>query len=314
MQSSSPTQSREHLSGYQARDYEIVDYQMYELPGTGLWFRGPPPASMEAGSYFACIGAAQTFGCFCSEPYPDLVAKQIGLPALNLGYGGAGPEFFLRQERLLGYINRARFCVLQVMSARSQSNSYYDCGGLEYVTLRDTGEKLGAAEAFDRLLSGPYPMGGKIGRKLSRLVARPRVRALVTEIRRAWTDSLEALIDEIEVPTVMLWMSKRTPLYQESYTNSLRLHGAFPQLVTPEMLVGAQQKVAAYVESVSARGSPQPLISRFTGQPTTVETANDRPDLAGKPLKANRYYPSPEMQQDAATALLGQCAILAKRR
>src|SRR5690606_20333234 len=94
--SRTPAAGREHLSGYQARDYDIVDYRMYELPGTRLWFRGPMP-DLEAGRYFTCIGAAQTFGCFCSQPFPDLLAQKLGLPSLNLGYGGAGPEFFARQ-------------------------------------------------------------------------------------------------------------------------------------------------------------------------------------------------------------------------
>ncbi len=314
MQTLSPVKSSPHLTGYQERDHEIVDYRMYELTGTGLSFRGPPPVSLEKGDYFACVGAAQTFGCFCDTPYPDLLAAQIGLPALNLGYGGAGPEFFLTQETLLPYLNRARFVVLQVMSARSQSNSYYDCGGLEYVTLCATGEKMGAAAAWTRMLRGPLPVGGGIGRQLSGLAARPRTKALVAEVRRAWTDSLAALIDRIEVPVVLLWMSKRTPQYQERYTSSSKLYGAFPHLVTPGMLAEAQKKVGDYVESISSRGSPQPLISRFTGLPTTVKTSNDRPDLARSPWKVNRYYPSPEMHEDAADALLAQCGALAGRK
>lgn len=31
---------KEHLSGYQARDYEVVDYQIYNLRGTELFFEG----------------------------------------------------------------------------------------------------------------------------------------------------------------------------------------------------------------------------------------------------------------------------------
>ena len=63
---------QEHLSGYQARDWEYVDYEMYQDEETGLWFRGPRPV-LEGGNYFTCVGAAQTFGCFCPEPYPELL-------------------------------------------------------------------------------------------------------------------------------------------------------------------------------------------------------------------------------------------------
>ena len=125
-----PSDAGIHLSGYQVRDHEVVDYRMTRLPGTGLMFRGPLPPTLEAGSYFAAVGAGQTFGCLCEAPYPALLAEELGLPSLNLGYGGAGPEFFLRQEALLPYLNRARFVVLQVMSGRSQSNSHYACNGL----------------------------------------------------------------------------------------------------------------------------------------------------------------------------------------
>lgn len=303
----------EHLSGYQARDFEVVDYRMYELQGTKLWFRGPPPDQLASNAYFSCIGAAQTFGCFCEAPYPDLLAKKLGMPVLSLGYGGAGPEFFLRQEALLCHLNRSRFVILQIMSARSQSNSYYNCGGLEYVTLNATGEKTGAASAFNRLLQGPAPgFGGRVGRKLSNLAARPRTRSLVAEIRAAWTDSMQQLLDRIEVPVVLFWFSRRAADYQEDYRNSARLFGEFPHLVTSNMIAGLKGGTHRYVESISSRGSPQPLISRFTGQPVTVETARDRPDLARNPWKENSYYPSPEMHEDGAAALFNACLPLAE--
>src|SRR5687768_12640927 len=129
-------ESRVHLSGYQARDYEIVDYQMYELPGTGLWLRGPILEALSSGNYFTCVGAAQTFGCFCDAPYPQLLSQQLGIPALNLGYGGAGPQFFSSQNALVDYINGGKFLVLQAMSGRSQSNSLFDCDGLELLKRR----------------------------------------------------------------------------------------------------------------------------------------------------------------------------------
>ena len=69
---------------YQERDYEVVDYELYAIPGIGM-ARGPAPDSLEAGRYFTCLGAAQTFGCFCERPFPALVAERLGVPALNFG-------------------------------------------------------------------------------------------------------------------------------------------------------------------------------------------------------------------------------------
>lgn len=298
-----------HLSGYQNRDFEVVDYQMTELPGTGLMVRGPLPERLDRpGGYFACVGAAQTLGCFCERPFPTIVGEAIGLPALNLGYGGAGPEFFLRQETLLPYLNRARFVVLQVMSARSQSNSLYECGGLEYVTMRTDGRHLGAHAAFDEVVRGPeaiarLPLPWRVRRKLGNWAARGRARALVAEAREAWIRSSLELIARIEVPVILLWFSKRAPAYRQRYGTGTVL-GEFPHLVTPEMLATLAPRVEAVVECVTGRGSPQPLVSRFTGAPTSVTPADDRPDLGEEVWTRNLYYPSPEMHGDAAERLL----------
>lgn len=298
-----------HVPGYQNRDYEVVDYQMTELPGTGLAFRGPLP-ELTPGGYFACLGAAQTLGCFCEVPYPRLVERAVGLPALNLGYGGAGPEFFAKQSGVLDYVNRARFAVLQVMSARSQSNSYYECGGLEYVTLRETGQKLGAHAAFERLVWGPQlvsklPLSRKWKRRISKVIARPheKVPSLVAELQAEWVNSSLALLEQIKVPIVLLWFSQRSPAYQQRYGTAETTLGEYPHLITAEMLQALRPKVAGFVECVSRRGTPQPLVSRFTGKPITVTPANDRPDLGGAVWHYNQYYPSPEMHADAAVLL-----------
>ena len=60
-----------------------------------------------------------------------------------------------------------------------------------------------------------------------------------------------------------------------------------------------QDLADALTVCVTSRGSGHPLISRFTGQRTTITypTVNLVED-------ANHYYPSPEMHEDAANALL----------
>jgi hypothetical protein len=232
-----------------------------------------------------------------------LLADRIGLPALNLGIAGAGPEYFAREDDLLSHINRARFAILQVMSARSQSNSYYECGGLEYVTLRKDGRKMGAGEAFEELLEkapdARTSLVTRAQRKIRNRLAQPRARALVEEIRGNWTEASLALIDKIEVPTILFWFSRRGPDYQEDYRTMWKLFGEFPQLVTGAMLAPQKPRVAAYVECISGRGTPHKLVSRFTGQPVT------------KPPFADPYYPSPEMHEDAANALEEVCRKLA---
>lgn len=306
---------REHLSGYQRRDYEVVDYRMYELPGTRLHFRGPMPEGLESGRYFTCIGAAQTFGCFCARPFPDLLSKRLAAPALNLGYGGAGPEFFERHESLDRYVNGGRFVILQVMSGRSQSNSVFECRGLEYLVRRSDGVALGADAGYQDLLYGSPALARlrfkKVTGILPRLWAAPRVRRIVEETRRAWIESHRRLLARIEVPVILFWFSRRHPAYVARVNSLDSLFGEFPQLVDSQMVAQVRDLSDSYVECVTDRGNPQPLISRFTGEPVKVDPALDRPDLGGRGLWThNHYYPSPEMQEDAAEALFNACETI----
>lgn len=304
-----------HLSGYQARDHEVVDYQMYELGGTGLSFRGPEPASLQKGGYFTCIGAAQTLGCFCERPYPTLLSTKLGMSCLNLGYGGAGPEFFVKQERLLPYINNSRFVVVQVMSGRSQSNSVFECGGLEYMTRKSDGARMGANEAYQSILNGSNLIRNlppkRLSAALGRRIAMPKLRRLVEETRGNWCRSQSVLQERITVPIVLVWFSKREPDYLTDYRSIRSLFGEFPQLINREMIEKVRTTADLYVECVTSRGSPQALFSRFSGELTTVDPANDRPDLkSSKDWTHNVYYPSPEMNEDVAEALLPTCLKL----
>ncbi|MDY7006343.1 MAG: DUF6473 family protein [Cyanobacteriota bacterium] len=139
---------------YQERDWEIVDYQMYSLQETGKSCRGPQPKTLKPNQYFVCIGAAQTFGCFCKRPYPTLLGGKFNLPELNLGFAGAGPDYFLQEQDLIPYINNARFAVVQVMSGRSESNSefLYSSKDGASLTRRADGVQIGADPAYQELL------------------------------------------------------------------------------------------------------------------------------------------------------------------
>ena len=301
--------------GYQERDWEILDYQGYLLEDTGLWFRGPQPKNLKKGEYFVCIGAAQTFGCFCEKPYPTLLQEKLGLPALNLGYGGAGPYFFLLNNRkLLRYINNAKFSIIQVMSGRSENNSLFDSGGLEYLTRRSDGVKIGSRDAYKELIQGYAGnrrhtlLQKRYIRKIYAYFRRNHIKKVVAETRHNWTINYKKLLEEFEIPKILFWFSKREPEYQEKYTNVYSLFGGFPHLVNSHMINEIRKYSDEYVECISSRGSPQLLISRFTGKPTTIDPSDARKDLGtGKRLDYNSYYPSPEMQIDAANALESIC-------
>lgn len=302
--------SREHLSGYYRRDWLVVDYQMFQLEDTGLWFRGPRPEALLDGQFFTCLGAAQTFGCFCSDPFPSLLGKHLPFTPLNLGYGGAGPLFYLRHPELIEVANRGRFVILQVMSGRSESNSLFDSGGLEFLTRRSDGTRTSAADAYRSLLKDSAKRYLAFGRP-----HRPRefffqvgspAKAVVRETREKWIANYLELMRLIEVPVVLFYFSKRKPRYRDRPTTLKGLFNEFPQLVNHEMIDALRPHAAAYVECVTKRGSPQPLVNRFNGAPVTIDLSDDRPDLTGR-WRNNAYYPSPEMHHDAAEALAPAC-------
>ena len=276
---------------YQSPDWWMVDYELYSppdlprelIPGLRLRLRGPAPGELTPGGYIACVGAAQTFGRFCEEPYPALLSKDLGIPTLNLGFGGAGPQLFPRHPGLIRAMNESALVVLQVMSARNEDNSLFEGGGMGSLKDRSTGERMRAEQAYDRLLRSHDPA---------------LVRSVVRETRQTWIASYERLLSMIQVPTVLLWLSVRRPSYAESLDSVQGLLGEFPHLVNEEMVRTVGSHCDAYAKCVSTRGHPQPLKSRFTGKPISVLVPG------GNPMTLNGYYPSPEMHQDAA-ALLG---------
>lgn len=320
---------RPGMPGYVLRDWEVIDYQCYELAQTNLWFRGPQPATLRPGCYFSAIGAAQTFGCFCPDPYPALLQKRLDFPALNLGYSGAGPAFFLRQPQVLAHVNRGAFCIVQVMSARSTSNSKFDNpDGLAHGRRRSDGQPATSETIFKEALWAdmdciPLPYRVIMPFLKSLKIPLPHARRLLRESRSTYIRDFKALMDLITVPKILLWFSERKPSYMPRYDSAGWLLGRFPHLVNEKMVGNLSQLADRYVECVSNRGLPQPLISRFSGGPVTVDLRADKKPLDGTSgetaslyegtWETNAYYPSPEMHEDAANVLEASCRDLAPR-
>jgi hypothetical protein len=277
-------------TGYEQRDFEIVDYQTYHIENIQAQFRGPKPQTLEKNQYFVCVGAAQTFGCFCEKPYPNLLQKQLNLQVLNLSCGGAIPDWFLQKRELIEYINNAKFAIIQVMSARTVSNSLFESQlSGQKVIKRDSGIAITADEAYQQLIQT------KDWHLLQKIVA---------ETRQNWINSYKYLLEEIKVPKILLWFSIRKPDYQENYEQLEHQHQLFrnfPQMVNRDMINQIKSYCDDYVECVSSRGLPQLLISRFTDKPVTLTS------FEGISQTHNNYYPSPEMHLEAANLLEPIC-------
>lgn len=296
---------------YQPRDWTLVDYHEFHLAGCDIPFRGPgfDPFAAAPGSYFTCLGAAQTYGCFFERPYPTILAESLGLPVLNLAVGGAGPGFYAGMDVLLEAANRGRFVILQCMSGRSESNARYAADGyVEFVRDRQTGETVTSSEAWHRIVADGLE------------AAEQRL----AESRQSWIASSLGLLERLRVPVVFFWYSRREPDYaidRDAIRAQLArraagertsffvdgLVGDFPQLIDAQTMRAVADRCAAYAECLSSRGMNQPLVNRFTGEPFAplqdVDPGDGRPEY-GIDYSRNVYYPSAEMHEDAAAALL----------
>lgn len=275
---------------FQDRDHLLFDYKLgniEELPGIDV--RGPVPDLSQP--YFVCVGATQVFGRFCNHPFPELLSRGLGIPVLNLGLSGHGPQVFL-EDRFLSLINGARFAVVQLVSGRIGSNSEFTnspSGRGEGERLRDG--KLMTFEDFLNEEIADFP--------------HDHVKRIVEETRDSWVDHYRQLLTAITVPKVVHWFSTVTPYRTDDYASMWRLFGPFPQMVNGRMISRIRPFCNAYVETVCRLGLPQPLW------------ASER-EIGGTEMRNgklfNNYYPTPEMHEAAARDLMPICRIIADRQ
>jgi hypothetical protein len=272
--------------GYQKRDYEIIDYELFHLEGFHRPFRGSKPASLDDGKYITCVGAAQTFGCYANKPFPVLLSEHLNIPVLNFGVGGAGPSFFLQRKNFIQKINRGKLAVVQVMSGRSESNSVFQSNGGEMLTRISDNKMVCAGPAYNKLLKESN---------------KEDILKIVKETRDNWIINTIQLLREIKIPKILFWFSVREPDYDMSLNSSLELFGNFPQLINGSMLNKVIPHADAFLKVVSSVGLPHPFYSRFTGEKTVIM---ERESQGGNPKNMNDYYPSQDMHNFTAKKLV----------
>ena len=270
-------------SDYQRFDSPHLDYALWDCPfDKSITLRGPPVDRTRP--YVVCLGAAPTFGRFCREPFPELLSRQLRMQVLNAGVAGAGPSAFLRGG-WGEWLDGAEAVVVQVLAARSESNSLFACDPTRgALGVRRSDESVMRFESFLRLLMESTDPA--------------TVRRVVEETRQNYVRNMIRLLEGIRSPKILMWLSKRPPRYA---IDDRKLHGilnAHPQLVDDVMLDQIRAHTDGVVECVSSAGLPQRLWPAAEPLPGTV--------LEGGML-ANRYYPSPEMHALAAVKLAEAC-------
>lgn len=270
----------EIVGPYQGTDRRIIDYRQVKLAGHA--FRGPLPAAMYGMPKITFLGAAQTFGRFVRVPFPDIVGSFFSLGVLNLGHAGASARFYLNKPGLLEYASKSAVTVVQVMSARSAENSEFACpDGRNTLVRRGDGRRMMGAPAYTWLLNEKGP---------------ERALEVVRETQARWVQETIELAQRIRTRKVLFWFSVRPTAFHPKPDSLKSLMGKFPHFVSREMIEEVAPYFDDFVECTSARGLPQALKDRFTGDPVEVS-------FAGARKFQNTYYPSPEMHLDAANAL-----------
>ena len=293
---------------YQTRDEDIVDYQEFTVPGCDVKFRGPgfDPFAADQGSFFTCLGAAQTYGCFYEHPYPDLLGEKIGLRPLNLAVGGTGPGFYLQYPALIEAMNRGKFVVLQAMAARHETNSRFEADGyVEFVRDRVRGDSVNSGEAWRRIIDEEIEKAPQY----------------VAESRASWLETTRRLVEAITVPVIFFWFSRREPDYEidwdaireqaekrqrGEYTGHFidGLSGDFPHYVDGSTARAASAMCDAEARCLSSRGMGQPILRLSTGKPIGPDDYKGKgPEYQALLSGKNEYYPSAEMHADAAEVL-----------
>jgi hypothetical protein len=279
---------------YSPRDYEIVDYGFYSMKSVPrILFRGPPlDPKKTGGNFFTCLGAAQTLGVYVQRPFPTILSETLGLPVWNAGIGGANPNFLNRHQEIIDIANKGRFVILQVMSARAETNARFSSTPqIELVLDRRRGDTIRTPVAWDRVIK-----------------EEPKaLKHYVAQSQQSWINDYRSLLDKITVPVLLFWFSPKSmnlPLDLSKPDGGAGLIDHYPQFVQGSMVSAIRPLAQDFAECNSARNTGHPLVSRFTGKPVVSDYAK----LAGRaePIKEthNTYYPSPEMHEDAAAVLI----------
>lgn len=273
-------------SFYLDADKSFIDYRETQwLPGKR--FRGSPATVNTDEPFGIFLGAGQTFGRFVERPFVDLVSERLGIPCINLGLGGAGAKNYMHRDTL-ALINKAQFCVVQVMSGRSSRNDLFDAQSGQSVYGLDPGQ-LGPSAFAERIVRHAIEIGD--------------TRYLLNEIRRGWIQETWELARRIYCPKLLLYVSKRPPAYEASPGSVHELAGEFPQFIDQATLDAVRPHFDGLAVCVSRRGSPHAVMK--DGQRVRI-------DMGGRLTDMNNYYPSPEMHEDAANVLVPSIAAMSR--
>jgi hypothetical protein len=286
---------------YQEKDKDKIDYRYEVLEGCSFAVRGPlsPPQTTSSQHTVACLGSAATFGRHVHRPYSALLAESTGAHVINLGVGGARPEWYLREPKILELCRKTDLVVLELMSARSYSSDFY-------TPIVDHRKFGGIAERYAAMMSQMSPRRLR-EKKVSRVKAfawaaenlsREELQKIRQQMLDAYRHDACALIQSIDRPVVLLWLSRRSIDKAWEPGSYKSLHGGFPHFIDRETVDEIGKHAIGLVDVTSTTGAEY------------GSSVQETPEMLTKRTKAgdiiayeDGYYASPEMHEEAARRL-----------
>lgn len=281
------------ITKYFAPDAPAFVYPRSQPPGSRIELRNPPEAYEQPGPYVACVGSAATFGRLVERPFCALLAERLGLPVLNLGFGGARPEVFTEDESLARLIRNAACVVVEAMSARGYATDLftplhgYTNMGHATADLADADSVPAAVEFVDIAYTRFIRAGDSAGLAAARMVC-----------RAAYVSGMKRLAELAEDRGVLFYFSQRFPDFTPppEPRSFAEWSGGFPHYVDRRVLEVLAPRFRGVVTVVSSAGIPETIRDRETGEPLPIFPDTPHPEQ-------NTYYPSSDMHLAAADAL-----------
>jgi hypothetical protein len=202
-----------------------LDYFPCRYGKSKLLFRGPRRNLTRP--FVAAMGGSETYGKFIADPWPALLEERLGFPVVNFGYLNAGVDVFFSEPQLPEATKAASVSIIQLLGASNMSNRFYA------VHPRRNDRFLRASNLMRSVFDDVDFTEFNFTRHMLRTLqdyAPDRFETLVTELRGAWVARMRGLLDRVEGPKVLLWLSDyQPPLHSDPL-------GAEPYLVTQQMV------------------------------------------------------------------------------
>ena len=186
--------------------------------------------------------------------------------------------------------SNAEVCIIQVMSARSLSNRMFQVRPKKNAQLAAVSKAL--SDLFLHVDFETFSYAHNILNQIAEEDGEKFIE-VEKELKTAWVARTRLMLESIQTKKILFWFSERAP-NEEPRTADKKTKLKYPHYVDQAMLDAVTPFVDKVVYCISNEGLPQSLL--IDGE-AVLQTP------FGMPVRENRYYPSPEMHQQAAEVL-----------